>query len=74
MQSSIHFEISTNSKRKIRIHLHILHVHAVVSRKIDLPFGLCKNTKFASKNKIFYDTCFVFLHRLNKMSVFRETF
>jgi hypothetical protein len=51
----------------------MLCVHKVVSQKNDLSFGLRKKKNLSAKNKIFYGTYLVFLHRPRAMSFFHET-
>jgi hypothetical protein len=45
------------------VHLPILSVHKVFASKINLSFGLCKNTKFSAKDKAFVRLVLSFLHR-----------
>jgi hypothetical protein len=42
----------------IWVHLHVLHVHEVVSRKTDFLYGLCKNDKIWYQDKTFSDMLF----------------
>jgi hypothetical protein len=63
--SSTHFKMINNLKqKKSLVHLHVLCAYKVVSRKIDLSCRICK------KNGAKF---FSFLHRPQKILVFRET-
>jgi hypothetical protein len=53
-------------------HLRVLHAHIVVSRQIDVSYGVCKKTKFDAKNKTFHMIFFVFLLRPQKSINFSQ--
>jgi hypothetical protein len=65
--------VKEKQMKNSHVHLHMLCVHKVVSRKIDLSFGLLKKTNFGAKNKIFYGTCFVFFIPATYNVVFCKT-
>jgi hypothetical protein len=61
-------------QKNFHVNLYMLRVHKDLPWKVDLSFRLCKKTKFDAKNKAFYESYFVFLHRAQKISVFAKLY
>jgi hypothetical protein len=56
------------------VNFHMLHAHKVISGQINMSYGVCKKTINGDKIKAFHMTIFfLFLHRPEKVSVFRKT-
>jgi hypothetical protein len=68
-----YFEMSKKSKQKIRAYIFTCYVCPKSFHEKSTRLACVKKTKIGARNKAFYETCFIFLHRTQKISVFRIT-